>query len=85
MMFLNQNKGHHFLFIFKAGNINNCTMKYMTENRHYTTPQILQVDIIPANVLCESSFGFTIDEDGFIGGDLDSANNGYGFIDNGSY
>lgn len=60
-------------------------MKYMTETRHYTTPQILQIDIIPASVLCGSSFGFTVDEDGFIGGDLDSANNGYGLIDNGSY
>ena len=60
-------------------------MKYMTETRHYTTPQILQVDINPASVLCGSSFGFTVDEGGFIGGDLDSANNGYGLIDNGSY
>lgn len=60
-------------------------MKYMTETRHYTTPQILQVDIITASVLCGSSFGFTVDEGGFIGGDLDSANNGYGSIDNGSY
>lgn len=60
-------------------------MKYMTETRHYTTPQILQIDTIPASVLCGSSFGFTVDEDGFIGGDLDSANNGYGSIDNGSY
>ena len=60
-------------------------MKYMTETRHYTTPQILQVDIIPASVLCGSSFGFTVDEDGFIVGDLDSANNGYESIDNGSY
>ena len=60
-------------------------MKYMTETRHYTTPQILQADIIPASVLCGSSFGFTVDEGGLIGGDLDSANNGYGLIDNGSY
>ena len=60
-------------------------MKYMTETRHYTTPQILQVDIISASVFCGSSFGFTVDEAGFIGGDLDSANNGYGSIDNGSY
>ena len=60
-------------------------MKYMTETRHYTTPQILQVYIIPACVLCGSSFGFTVDEGGFIGGDLASANNGYGSIDNGSY
>ena len=60
-------------------------MKYMTETRHYTPPQILQVDIIPASVLCGSSFGFTVDEGGLIGGDHDSANNGYGLIDNGSY
>lgn len=60
-------------------------MKYMTETRHYTPPQILQVDIIPASVLCGSTFGFTVDEGGFIGGDLDSANNGYASIDNGSY
>lgn len=60
-------------------------MKCMTETRHYTPPQILQVDIIPASVLCGSAFGFTVDEGGFIGGDLDSANNGYGSIDNGSY
>ena len=60
-------------------------MKYMTETRHYTTPQILQVDIIPASVLCGSSFGFTVDEGGFNGGDLDSANKGYGLIDNGLY
>lgn len=60
-------------------------MKYMTETRHYTTPQILQVDINPASVLCVSSFGFTVDEAGFIVGDLDSANNGYESIDNGSY
>ena len=60
-------------------------MKYMTETRHYTTPQILQVDIISASVFCGSSFGFTVDEDGFIVGDLDSANNGYESIDNGSY
>ena len=60
-------------------------MKCMTETRHYTPPQILQVDIIPASVLCGSSFGFTVDESGLIGGDHDSANNGYGSIDNGSY
>lgn len=60
-------------------------MKYMKETRHYTTPQILQVDIIPASVLCGSYFGFTVDEGGFIVGDLDSANNGYESIDNGSY
>ena len=60
-------------------------MKYMTETRHYTTPQILQIDIIPASVLCGSSFGFTVNEAGFIVGDLDSANNGYESIDNGSY
>ena len=60
-------------------------MKYMTETRHYTPPQILQVDIIPASVLCGSSFGFTVNEAGFIVGDLDSANNGYESIDNGSY
>ncbi|MGM9736644.1 MAG: hypothetical protein ACI3ZL_09565 [Candidatus Cryptobacteroides sp.] len=60
-------------------------MKDMTDIRHYAAPQILQVDIIPASVLCESSFGFSVGEAGFIDGDLDSANNGYGSIDNGSY
>lgn len=60
-------------------------MTNMTDYKHYITPSVSEVEIIPGTVLCESSFGFQINGGGFIGGDIDSADNGYGFIDNGSY
>ncbi|MGN1232677.1 MAG: hypothetical protein ACI4UJ_04435 [Candidatus Cryptobacteroides sp.] len=57
----------------------------MIDYKHYITPSVSVVEIIPGTVLCESSFGFQINQEGFIDGDIDSANNGYGSIFNGSY
>ena len=54
------------------------------ENKAYTTPFRLEECVETACGICESVFGFS-SNNGLIEGDSDSADNGYGAYDNGSY